>query len=38
MDKATKQVKVQKIYVAYAVNQASKRGKLNGLPREVLQT
>ena len=38
MDKTTKQVKVQKIHVACTVNQASKRGKLNDLPREVLQT
>ena len=38
MDKTTKQVKVRKIHVIYTVNQASKRGKLNDLPREVLQT
>jgi len=38
VDKVTAQTKVQKIYVDYAVNQASKREKLNGLPREVLQT
>ena len=38
MDKTTTQVKVRKIHVIYAVNQASKGGKLNNLPREVLQT